>query len=136
MIIALLQKDQAYLDILLKNLPDSITSFVSETTDPAHILSVVTLWREDCVVISCHFEGTYLDAYKIASQVKAITPACKVYAYTATEPESNNGLDGVIRKPKGGNNSRHPFEELRQVLEALLKGFTPDKLKHAFPFVT
>lgn len=136
MIIALLQKDQAYLDVLLKNLPDSITSLIAETTDPIQLLSTVALWREDCVVISCHFEGTRFDVYEIATQVKAITPTCKVYAYTATDPGSNAHLDGVIRKPSGGHELHHPFEGLLKVLEKLLKGSTPDELKRTFSFVT
>ena len=136
MIIALLQKDQTYLDALLKNLPDSITSLIAETTDPAQLLSTVALWREDCVVISCQFEGTYFDAQEIATRVRMITPHCKVYAYTVTDPGSRADLDGVIHKPCGGDALRHPFDGLLKVLEALLEGSTPEELKRTFPFVT
>lgn len=136
MIIVLLQKDQIYLNLLLKNLPENITASISETTDPIRVLNLVSLWKGNCLVVTCHYAGTNLDAHRIADEVKTISPKSQVYAYTVTPPNEPSLLDGIIHKPTNSEDLRYPFKGLSQVLGALLKGSTPSELKKTFPFVT
>ncbi len=137
MIVILLQKDQITIDWVRRFVDEEHKDKIIGTHSLKKVIELVQKWREQAVLVTCHYPDTMWDAIELARLVKHTVAHTSVYTYSIipiSELEEAEGLiEAQIAKPSGSPPSTGYFPKIGALLSRLSDGATANEIKREFP---